>query len=188
MAPALRDAVAEATYPPVPTAPGRKRLQRRALIMKTSAGEDVYRLQFQALTAADLMSSNPISVRHDATVYDAVLFISERRINAAPVINDAGRAIGVVSMSDILIHDREFAQLCRTWDRGQGTSGNPSDATTVSDVMTPTVIMVDLDTPAPKVVERMLAMKIHQLFVCDAAGILAGVITPLDVLRKLHDA
>jgi CBS-domain-containing membrane protein len=154
--------------------------------MATTAVQDVHRLQCQALTAEDLMSPDPISIRHDASVCDALVLMNDRRIHAAPVINDAGRAVGVVSVTDLLIHEREFLEFCRGAGRWQGASGKPSDATTVSDMMTPSVIMVDLDTPAPKVVERMLKMKIHQLFVCDAAGTLAGVITPLDVLRKLH--
>jgi predicted transcriptional regulator len=32
----------------------------------------------------------------------------------------------------------------------------------------------------------MLARKIHRLFVVDDNGVLVGVISPLDILRRLH--
>jgi CBS-domain-containing membrane protein len=40
--------------------------------------------------------------------------------------------------------------------------------------------------PAAKVVEQMLALHVHHLFVVDADGVLTGVISTLDVLRHLH--
>lgn len=154
---------------------------------------DPCRLKLHALTAAELMAPNPISIRHDASIYDAVVLMTDRRINAAPVINDAGRPVGVISVSDILIHDREFADSCA--DRAQRTAGvgggvaleRPvTDATTVSDIMTPAIITVDLATPAALVVDKMLGMKLHHLFVADGMGTVAGVISALDVLRRLH--
>jgi CBS-domain-containing membrane protein len=159
--------------------------------MNTIASQEGSLAKLEALRAADLMSSDPISVRHDAAVYDAVVLMTERRINAAPVINNAGRPIGVLSMSDVLIHERELADFRSSRERRGAAEGSREpdvrDRSSVGDLMTPTVITVGLDTPAPVVVEKMIAMKVHQLFVADSMGTLAGVITPLDVLRKLHE-
>jgi CBS-domain-containing membrane protein len=159
--------------------------------MNTVASQGGCRAKLEALTAADLMSSDPISVRHDAPVYDVLVLMTERRINAAPVINDAGRPVGVLSMSDVLIHERELADFRRCRERPSAAIGSREpdvrDGSSVGDLMTPTVITVGLETPAPVVVEKMIAMKVHQLFVADPMGTLAGVITPLDVLRKLHE-
>jgi len=155
----------------------------------TPTTPDACRQKLKALTAADLMEPNPISIRHDAPVYDAVVLLTERRINAAPVINDAGRPVGVLSVSDILIHDREFADYCADRvGRQQAVAAGPpvADATTVSDIMTPAVITVYPGTPAPEVVDKMLARKLHHRFVADPTGTLAGVISALDVLRRLH--
>jgi CBS domain-containing protein len=132
-------------------------------------------LRLAAIKAADLMTPGPLSVRHDAPVSDAVRLMCEHRINAAPVVNDAGAAVGVISMSDVLIHNRQCA------DAGA------VPPVPVGDVMTPAVITVDLDAPAAHVIEKMLGTKVHQLFVADRSGSLAGVITPLDVLRRIHE-
>ena len=48
-----------------------------------------------------------------------------------------------------------------------------------------TLEAVITDTPARSVVEQLLALNVHHLFVSDAAGIIVGVISPVDVLRKL---
>jgi CBS-domain-containing membrane protein len=51
--------------------------------------------------------------------------------------------------------------------------------------MTPAVFSVRLDTAARSVVEQLLEMHIEHLFVKDASGVVVGVISPVDVLKKL---
>src|SRR5271168_1226174 len=65
------------------------------------------RLVLKAQTAADLMSLNPVSIRYKATVAEATALLTDRGFSAAPVIDEAGRAVGVVSRTDLLVHDRE---------------------------------------------------------------------------------
>jgi CBS-domain-containing membrane protein len=135
------------------------------------------RLTLEAVSAADLMTGNPVSLEATATVPEATALFTDRGISAAPVIDDTGRPVGVVSKADILIHDRESC-------RGVPTAG--SDATRVEEIMTPAVFCVPLETPAAKVVEQMSELNVHQLFVVDQHGTLVGSITALDVLRHLH--
>ena len=52
--------------------------------------------------------------------------------------------------------------------------------------MTPTVFTVELHTPAAQVVEEMIGLNVHHLYVTDAAGVLVGVISALDVVRHLR--
>src|SRR5262249_52433898 len=60
------------------------------------------------------------------------------------------------------------------------------DRTTVRDLMTPAVFAVAPESSAAEVVREMLALKVHRLFVVDACGVLVGVISALDVLRRLN--
>src|SRR5262249_32309797 len=55
----------------------------------------------------------------------------------------------------------------------------------VSEVMTPIVFTVRGDDSARKVVEQMVSLNIHRLFVVDEVGVVVGVISALDVLRRL---
>lgn len=146
--------------------------------------------------AADLMSRNPISISADATVHDAVAMMTDRGFSIAPVIDEAGRPVGVISRSDLLVHLRErgdHAYLAEevAADMSRGVGARPGfsveivDPTQVRDVMTPVVFTVTLDTPAPRVVEQMLNLKVHHLFVVDEDRALVGVISSLDVLRYL---
>ena len=52
--------------------------------------------------------------------------------------------------------------------------------------MTPVVFSVGPDSPAKKVVDDMLAMKVHRLFVIDRNSVLVSVISALDVLKRLR--
>jgi CBS domain-containing protein len=137
------------------------------------------RLTLCAETAADLMKSNPVSIRADATVCDAIALLTDKGISAAPVIDQAGQPIGVVSRSDILLHERELLQ------RSPAGMSHECSAQ-VQDIMTPAVFSIGCDAPAARVIEELVALNVHRLFVVDAGGALVGVITTKDVLRKLQ--
>ena len=161
--------------------------------MRSPLSDTNSRLTLQAATAADLMSPNPVSIRADASVREVVGLLVDHGYSAAPVIDEAGRPVGVVSRSDILVHDRERDDYVRLAPRLRQERDVPSgfdvvdvDRTTVGDIMTPVVFAVPLHAAGAKVVEEMLSLRVHQLFVVDAAGVLVGVISALDVLRHLH--
>src|ERR1041385_2081305 len=129
-------------------------------------------LTLTAETAADLMSPNPVSLRADATVREALALFTDRGFGAAPVIDGAGRPVGVLSRTDLLIHDREQARHAWTvddtgWDEPptpsahEGFSVEVVDPTPIRDLMTPIVFAVSLQTPADRVVEELLALKVH---------------------------
>jgi CBS domain-containing protein len=154
-------------------------------------------LALTAETAADLMSPNPVSLRAEATVGEALALFTDRGFGAAPVIDEAGRPVGVLSRTDILIHEREQGRRPSMgdgtgWDEEptlfvrDGFSAQIVDPMPVRDLMTPVVFTVGLDTPADRVVEQMRLLKVHQLFVIDEALTLVGVISALDVVRHLR--
>jgi CBS domain-containing protein len=53
-------------------------------------------LVLAARTAEELMVPNPISLRDDATVPEAVALMTDRGFSAAPVIDEAGHPVGVL--------------------------------------------------------------------------------------------
>jgi CBS domain-containing protein len=158
---------------------------------------------FELLRAEDLMRPNPVSLRCDATIREALELLTERGIGAAPVIDAGGRAIGVLSRTDILIHERECARRvptpehrsspydCTEWDlfpdstSTEQLSPEALDMTRVAEIMNRGVFTVALGTPAREVARCMLERKVHHLFVSDNDQNLVGVISPLDILRCL---
>jgi CBS domain-containing protein len=151
-----------------------------------------------ARTAAELMTPNPLSLREDITLKEAIAFLVDRNISGAPVIDQAGRPVGVVSQSDILIHDREEVEYMGPPEVEYGTPLPRSwweqfqiervDTTPVRDLMTPAVFCVPLDTSAWSVIEQMRELNVHRLFVIDETGVMVGVITAMDVIRQLAPA
>jgi CBS domain-containing protein len=159
------------------------------------------RLTVRAETAADLMTPNPVSIRASATIPEAVALFTDKGIGAAPVIADhTGRAVGVVSQTDILVHERETRSypgpVAEFYNRedlsarpgvppqaGPGRAMN--DPNLVRDIMTHIIFSVAPDRPAAEAVEQLVALKVHRLFVVDAAGVLVGVISALDILKRL---
>ncbi len=156
------------------------------MTMKTKRG---VRLTLGPATAAELMSPNPISINADAPIDEATALLTDRGYGAAPVIDEAGRPVGVISRADILIHERERLHRLRPSTDIRGAHGyavEEIDPTCVVDVMTPAVFAVSPDMSADKVVEQMREMRVHQLFVVDRDGSLIGVISSLDVVRHLR--
>jgi CBS domain-containing protein len=158
------------------------------------------RLTLLADSAADLMSANPVSISAGAPVREAEAFLIDRGFSAAPVIDNAGRPIGVLSRSDLLVHNREkvdyvpdiheyYAKTDLTSSSAEnlkeGFQVENVERTTVRDIMTPVVFTVTPEAPVRKVVEEMLSLKVHRLFVVGRDGVLVGVISALDVLRHL---
>lgn len=130
-------------------------------------------LTLRAATAADIMNPGPVSIADSDTVPEAVEFITQRGFGAAVVIDEAGHPIGVVTKTDVLMHTR------------RRQPGLEPDDTPVTEVMTPAVFAVRTNTSAESVVEQLLEVGAHHLFVKDAGGVIVGVISPVDVLRKL---
>ena len=131
------------------------------------------RMTLNANTAANIMTPGPVSLASTDTVAEATQFLTEKAFGAAVVIDEAGHPLGVVTKTDVLVHAR------------QRKPGLEPDDTPVTEFMTPAVFSVRPDTPARSVVEQLLALNVHHLFVSDAAGVIVGVISPVDVLRKL---
>jgi CBS domain-containing membrane protein len=166
--------------------------------MKLAMRQTTPRLQLAAETAADLMTRNPVSVNQNANLKEALVLFTTKGFTVAPVIDNAGRAVGVLSSSDILIHDREKVEyLVPAREPGpmateigesipSGFQVENVDTTRVADLMTPAVFSVRAETPAADVIAEMLRLRVHHLFVVDHAATLVGVISPLDILRRLN--
>jgi CBS domain-containing protein len=134
--------------------------------MSRSEGRDM-NLTLEAQTAEELMTPNPVTISEHAAIIDAVSRLMD--FSALAVVNDARRPVGVVSRTDIVRREAK-----------------PSDTTEVREIMTATVVSVRPEDPAWEVIAKMVAFKVHRLFVVDRTGTLIGVISAFDVVRKLR--
>lgn len=169
--------------------------------MKKQKANQPTGLSLGTATARDLMAPNPLSIRDQATVKEAILFLTRNGFTAAPVVDESGLPVGVVSQTNIVFHARDkfelppsapdfynkanLASLAHEIAPGEFLAKD-EDRTRVRDIMTPTVFAVVPETPAREVVSRMQALMVHRLFVMDDRGVLVGVISALDVLRHIQ--
>ena len=115
------------------------------------------------------------------------------------MIDAAGKPVGVLSRSDLLVHERQRVEYAvpEFYHKGElatllgeelppGFQVERVDQTTVADIMTPVVFAVPPNATAAQVIKEMLGLKVHRLFVVDHTGVLIGVISVLDILRHLH--
>jgi CBS domain-containing protein len=156
---------------------------------------------FLSRPASELMTSSVVSISENSSVREAMAMLIDHGFSGASVINDAGRPVGVVSQSDILIHDRNnvafakrvpeyYAESDLTAAVGEPIAGfqvEAVDRTVVRDVMTPIVFSVSPDSTAREAIAEMLRLRVHRLFVIDRGGVLVGVIAMSDILRHLLD-
>lgn len=152
------------------------------------------------LTAANLMSSDPLTVYEGWSVKSLANFFVRHHISGAPVVASDNELVGVVSQSDLVKFeatestDSEIDKLIRTYcgpygpelssDEKEKIKKRAHEHTTVNVIMTPVVVSVDISTSAKVICETLVKQDIHRLFVL-ANGKLVGVISAMDVLRKM---
>jgi CBS domain-containing protein len=168
--------------------------------METTVKRPASRLMLRANCVEDLMTPNPLSISHRATVRQAAGILLDKGISAAPVIDDAGRPVGVVSRTDVLAHHRAtvpeieripayFVDADMHLPNGEklreGFQVENVDYTRVEDIMTPIVFAVAPEKPVWRAVEDMVGHHIHRVFVVDRDGVLVGVVSALDILRYI---
>jgi CBS domain-containing protein len=153
-------------------------------------------LALDARTAADLMTAPVVSVAASATLDEAEVLLRDRGLSAVPVVGEGGEPIGVLSRADVIAFDCEenghvppVPEASRDLVEGSRVlriaDVGPAQ---VRDVMTRVVFSVGPQTPASRVVDTLLSLRVHRLFVTDPAGTIVGVVSMTDVLRHLHRA
>jgi CBS domain-containing protein len=161
--------------------------------MQTTSTE----LRLRADTAREIMSPNVLSVSKTTSVRAAAQFLIDLSISAAPVIDEAGRPVGVISRSDIV---RQIARLpntnlippyyCHVTLKSDGVveslhvTGSEQEQL-VSEIMMAVVMSVPEEAPVARVIALMLTENIHRVFVTDKKGALVGVISAFDILSRL---
>ena len=122
------------------------------------------------LLIKDIMTTGVYTVEASASAEEAAWGLTRRHIGGAPARDAQGNVVAVLSSSDLV--NPEPAQ----WIRGEATVG---------DVMNPDVISLYEGDPALAAVTEMAKRHIHRIVVLNADGELAGIVTPMDVVRAL---
>lgn len=153
------------------------------------------------LKAKDVMTAKVMVATTDWSVEHLASELLRRSVSGAPVADESGKLVGVVSLTDVTRSQAEgietsdalndYYQRALVQQMGdvdaQAMSLTVEPEQTVGDIMTPMVFEVEEDTPVQEVADTMLNGRIHRVFVT-RKGKLVGVVSAFDLLRVVRDA
>ncbi len=140
-------------------------------------------------TVRDVMTTRVVAVRKNATFKDIATLLTEYRVSAFPVLDEAGKVIGVVSEADMLTKEALVADMGVQAARLGRTAGSPyhdefakASAVTAGDLMTKPPVVVTPDEPVTSAARLMYHGRVKRLPVVGEKGQLIGIVSRADVL------
>jgi CBS domain-containing protein len=143
------------------------------------------------MRAKDIMRRGVITVESWITLPELAKVFEERDISGAPVVDERGAVVGVVSRTDLVRAQREepgvLAYFHAETDESARAAGmhiEALDGRRVRDVMTPGAIAYDEDTPVEELAKGMLERHIHRVLIVRGKD-LRGIVTTMDMLKAV---
>lgn len=118
-------------------------------------------------TAADIMTTEVLSIPETATVRDALRALDELDVRHLPVLDAKREVVGMISDRDLSERNRSPEELAQA----------------VSEVMSADVIVVTPATDVTEIIDLMTENRIGAVPVVDNDSQLAGIVSYVDVLR-----
>jgi CBS domain-containing protein len=137
-------------------------------------GERAAANDLDTIRVRDVMAHDIVTVSAAAPVADLVKLLDFEQIGGAPVVDPAGRLLGVASATDVI---REVAQA-------SGTAVEPGSGLVVRDIMTPATFTVRPDTTLREAARFLVRGGIHRALVLDDKR-LVGIVSAFDIVRAL---
>ena len=137
----------------------------------------------------DVMTTQVVAVRKNATFKDMAALLTEYRVSAFPVLDDEGKVIGVVSEADLLSKEALVADMGSQAAWLGHIEGSPyhdefakAAAVTADDLMTKPPVLVTPDEPVTSAARLMYHGRVKRLPVVGEKGQLIGIVSRADVL------
>jgi len=150
------------------------------------------------VTARDIMRKKVVTVNYAMPLSDVEQKLSDHRISGAPVTDESGHIVGVISIKDLIARYAENADAQPR--RGPGffhlsseemqeedfsTFEVPAEAEeTVGDIMSGDVFSVNASAGLSDIAKEMVEHRVHRLLV-EEGGKYVGLISTLEILDAL---
>jgi CBS domain-containing protein len=146
-------------------------------------------------TVADAMSRDPIVVRPETSLNEAIQILAERRISGLPVVDDAGQVVGIISETDLMwqqtgvtppayimfLDSVIFLKNPTEYERDL----HKALGQTVGEVMSRDPITISPDKSLRDAAQLMHDQDVRRLPVLDAQGQVIGILTRGDIVRAM---
>jgi CBS-domain-containing membrane protein len=146
------------------------------------------------LQARDIMTKEVITVSPRTSVLELARLLAEHKINGAPVVDDQGRMLGVVTQNNLIDRVKKFElphvitildahfylERPSTFKKNlEKLLGN-----LVADIMTTPPVTISPEVEVDEIASIMARQKIHTLPVL-AGDKIIGIIGKIDIIRAL---
>lgn len=121
------------------------------------------------LHASDVMIKDVVTVKENTPLKEIATLFKERRITGAPVTDENGDLVGVISETDVI---------------RKTTSIGAWSPSTAGQIMTRNAVTVTPNETLQRVCELMFNRRIHRIVVAEERKI-SGIITTMDILRAI---
>lgn len=153
------------------------------------------------LTARDVMRRDVITIDRATPLSEVERVLADQKISGAPVTDETGAIVGVISLRDLVERYVEDADARPRRSRGyfhlssEALEDDDYELTelpeeteeTAEDVMTAEVFSVSADAPLADVARTMVEKRIHRVLV-QSGGHFAGIVGSFEVLEVLARA
>ena len=139
--------------------------------------------------ARDIMTRNVLVVGEDTSVSDLIRLFVEHKISCAPVMNEEGKLVGIVTKTDILgffldidldISVKEaLKNILEYYGEQSVTDLQPESI--VRNIMTPDPVTADVEATIQTLAQKMVEKNIHRLIITQDNHI-RGIVSTLDIL------
>jgi predicted transcriptional regulator len=148
------------------------------------------------MTAEELMSRDVAAIPRRMSLRAAAHLLNESRISGAPVVDETGRCVGVLTTSDLSKwvergeraskrpHDSAVC-MCTDW-QVPDVSALPADE--VSRYMTTDLVTASPHADITELARSMLDADIHRVLITDKQGRPVGIVTSTDILAAVANA
>lgn len=142
-------------------------------------------------TARDLMTPDVVTVPPETPVMAMARLLSDRGISAVPVVDGAGKVLGIVTEADLVRRLAGEEDKPTSWfgalfadPASQAERFARTHGVTAKDLMTEKVVSVAPDTSAAHIAHMMEEQKIRRVVVLEGET-LKGIVSRADLLRAL---
>jgi CBS domain-containing protein len=139
------------------------------------------------MKAGDVMTTGAATIRPDASLAEAARIMLQHRISGLPVVDAAGKLVGVITERDFLRRGKDDTRRWLDALLGEASGQNTADQLNdrrVADVMSTDPITVGVETSVSEVTELMERHNVRRIPVI-ANDKVAGIVSVTDLLLAL---
>jgi CBS-domain-containing membrane protein len=147
------------------------------------------------MKARDVMVSPVITVGETETVRDVARLLIAKRISAVPVVDGAGKLIGIVTEADLMHRTEAGTEHSYSWwlslflgDRAIAADYVKSHALKVRDIMTRDVKTAEPETPLCEIADLFEENHIKRVPIVSKGADLVGIVSRANIIQAVASA